>query len=859
MDSPEYTFDLKRFLENVPACLREPPQWVGWKYIVRSGGKRTKCPISPTKGGKASSTDPKSWGVFENALEMLRLSPNIAGLGFVFAKEDPFAGIDLDSCRDPCTGVIKPWALAIIAQLASYTEVSPSGTGVKIIIRAKKNGDRCRTAYEDGAIEMYDRDRFFTITGQRLTDTPTDVEDRQAQFDLVHELVFGGAIAPKPAMSKAPVMASGDGRAPLDDDNIIKIALRSKKSGETFKALWEGRWQKQFGSQSESDSSLVFRLAFYTKDAAQIDRLFRRSGLMRDKWNEKHGSQTYGEMTIARALENVTSQYAPRNSGTNRRVRPNPLGESLLPDIITSDTQLRELTDIALDALNQGNAPPFLFVRSGSLVRIGTDEKHIPKIECLDRIRVRCHLAETANFFEMKRAGDTVYQEPAFPPLPLAENILAKGRWPFPALAGLARAPIVRPDGSICTMPGYDAQSHLLYAPDPGLKLSEIPEFPKTQEIRACVDSLLAVINDFPFADQASRANALSILFSVILRPVINGHIPLAILDAPTQGTGKTLLATVLVHIAVGRIASESVPSKLNEDEWRKKITTVLMTSAPVILLDNVPDNTAIDSSALAAALTSHEWSDRRLGKNETIRVPSKAVWIATGNNLRVAGDMPRRSYCVRLDAQAERPWERSGFRIPDLEAHVSENRGQLLTAALTIVRGWFAAQCPRVKMRPFGSFDEWAGVVGSVMGYAGIDGFLENLDQTRLVQDEDNQQWGVVFEAWWNRFGQTVVTVSELFGAFFAEGADPIDIPEILMVQKDRGEGSLRRSLGKQFSRLSGRVFNGRKLCVAGGDTHRKVRAWALRPVHVSENGEANPAHPAICGVSFHETPQPE
>jgi len=516
------------------------------------------------------------------------------------------------------------------------------------------------------------------------------------------------------------------------------------------------------------------------------------------------------------------------------------------------------LSEPSAAILGKSNNPPALFVRSGALVRITEDEKHVPKIDTLERVRMRSHLSHVANFYSLKRSGDAVYRVSVAPPLPLAENILVQGTWPFPPLAGLARAPIVRPDGTLCMKPGYDARTQLLYVPDPNLRLSEITEFPNIHEVHACVDILLRVIDDFPFADQASKANALSILFSVLLRSVIRGHIPLAIFDAPVQGTGKTLLVSVLVCIAVGGIASESVPSKLNDDEWRKKITSVLMTSAPVILLDNVPDNTAIDSPALAAALTSHEWSDRLLGKNETIRLPSKAIWITTGNNLRVAGDMPRRSYAIRLDAQAERPWERSGFRIADLEAYVREKRGELLSAALTVIRGWFSAQCPRVNMRPFGSFDEWAGVVGSVLGYAGINGFLNNLDQTRSVQDEDNRQWGAVFDAWWNRFGEHIVTVAQLFAAFFAEGiVDPIDIPEILLAQKDRGEGSLRRSLGRQLSRLTGRIFDGRKLCDAGGDSHNKVRAWALRPVPARETDGANPANPALCGVSFQETPQ--
>lgn len=222
----------------------------------------------------------------------------------------------------------------------------------------------------------------------------------------------------------------------------------------------------------------------------------------------------------------------------------------------------------------------------------------------------------------------------------LAENILAQSSWDFPPLAGIARAPILRHDGTICTQAGYDPVSRLYYCPDLGLTLSPIPEYPTTDEVQACLDILLNVISDFPFADDASRANALAVLFTLLMRPVVTGHVPLAIVDAPMQGTGKSLLVTSLATIAVGSIPSESIPAKDNDEEWRKKITSILLAASSFVHLDNIPDNTTINSPSLAAALTTGEWSDRLLGRNDTIRLPSRAVWAATGNNLRVTPQM---------------------------------------------------------------------------------------------------------------------------------------------------------------------------------------------------------------------------
>jgi hypothetical protein len=489
-------------------------------------------------------------------------------------------------------------------------------------------------------------------------------------------------------------------------------------------------------------------------------------------------------------------------------------------------------------AIKRANSPPSTFVRSGGLVRIVYDEQDIPKIEPLDVSRIRCRLTEVANFFTMRKSDGGYIPVGTNPPKTLAENILAQEDWELPPLAGVARAPILRADGTICTTPGYDPTSRLMYCPDPSLNLRPIPEHPCGEEVRACVDILLQVIDEFPFVDDASRANALAILFSILMRPVIKGHVPLAIVDAPMQGTGKSLLITALAKIAVGNVSSESIPAKQNEDEWRKKITSILMTSASFVLLDNIPDNTTIDSPMLAATLTSREVSDRLLGGNRIVSLLSRVVWAASGNNLRVTGDLPRRSYSVRLDANAERPWERTGFRIRDLEQYVDENRGNLLAAALTIVRAWYTNGKPMVPIPALGSFQEWANTIGSVLAFAGIPGFLTNLETTQVVQDESAQEWTAFFDAWWERFGDRTLTADDIYHVVMPPQDSPVEyideplsraLPEPLIVNRDRGGGAFKRSLGRHLSRLRGRVFNGRKLNDAGIHSNRHVRLWNL------------------------------
>ena len=250
----------------------------------------------------------------------------------------------------------------------------------------------------------------------------------------------------------------------------------------------------------------------------------------------------------------------------------------------------------------------------------------------------------------------------------------------------------------------------------------------------------------------------------------------------------------------------------------------------------------------MAALLTTYLWSDRLLGKNDNVQLPARSIWVATGNNLRVAGDMPRRCYTVRMDANSEKPWTRTGFLHADLEQYALSNRGRLLASAFTLIRSWFAAGKPQASVPAFGSFQEWTSTIGSVLAHVGIEGFLANIEDVRAVQDEDTLQWQAFFDAWWDFFADRVVTADDVAQRIlFNENLSDEPLPDALLVNKDKGEGALKRSLGRNLSRLTGRIFDGRKLCDAGTDTHCKVRAWRLNAPKSLFSGVDNPANPAV------------
>ena len=275
-------------IENVPTELAITPQWVSWSGNLGEKGKIKKIPINPRSGRNAKANDPATWGTFEEAIDFSR-KHDLPGIGFVFTAADDFVGIDLDECLDPATGSIKAEEQEIINRLDSYTEISPSGKGVHIIIEgALPPGSR-----RIGKVEMYDDRRFFTITGNPLPGTPARVMDRRKEVLAVYQSLF------RQPQSKAD---RPSGQPQLEDQLLIEMA-KSADNGPKFKRLWSGDFSA-YPSQSEADLALCRILAFWTsRDADSMDRLFRQSGLFRPKWDVPHfgGGKTYGQATIEKA------------------------------------------------------------------------------------------------------------------------------------------------------------------------------------------------------------------------------------------------------------------------------------------------------------------------------------------------------------------------------------------------------------------------------------------------------------------------------------------------------------------------------------------------------------------------------
>jgi hypothetical protein len=303
--------------------IRDLRQWVVWRSEERHG-KPTKIPYSPITGQRASSTNPEGWASYQQAVKACK-ELGYDGIGFVFTAEDDLCGVDLDGCLDPKTGGLEGWARQIVEELDSYTEISPSGTGVHILIRATLPEGRNR----NGRFEAYDRGRYFTVSGKHLAGTPRAIENRQEELQGVVRRVFGD---PSANGHSQPVAMREQLQNGFSDDEVIRKALAAS-NGERFSRLWEGS-TGDYGSSSEADLALCGMLAFWTGgDAARIDTLFRRSGLYRKKWDRKD----YRNRTIAEAISGKKEFYrAPKTvklaDDTERRVeerQPEEIGKLL--------------------------------------------------------------------------------------------------------------------------------------------------------------------------------------------------------------------------------------------------------------------------------------------------------------------------------------------------------------------------------------------------------------------------------------------------------------------------------------------------------------------------------------------------
>ena len=504
---------------------------------------------------------------------------------------------------------------------------------------------------------------------------------------------------------------------------------------------------------------------------------------------------------------------------------------SQLPNIVVNDRELRDVTQDCIRALQAGNDPPSLYVRTGQIVFVACDEQGRHSVKEASEPYLRGRMTRSANFCRLWKSRDgSTRQFPTNPPLDAVRDLqaLTAEEWQFPPLESVTESPILRPDGTVLATAGYDAMTRVVYAPSSDLKLPAIPDDPISDEVLEAVSLVNEAIEGFPFVDQSSRANAFAVLVTPIVRRAVKGNVPIALIDAPEAGTGKSLMAELVAIIHTGADAAMKPAPSHDDEEWRKTLSAVLMSGTVLTIFDNVTYR--LDCGSLALAVTASTWTDRLLGQSLTITVPQRTTWIVTGNNLLLGGDLPRRCYWIRLDARTPQPWQRDGFKIPDLKKWVREKRGDLLAALLIMCRAWFSVGCPESKTPVLGSFEGRSKIVGGIVQYAGIEGFLGNLESLYEQSDPSKLQWESFLTSISEEYEDRPFTIHELVDLMRSgneiKKALPDDLPD-----DDRPGNGFQRKMANAFrQRLERRYGRDGFHLVKAGEARTRVALWSVR-----------------------------
>jgi hypothetical protein len=403
------------------------------------------------------------------------------------------------------------------------------------------------------------------------------------------------------------------------------------------------------------------------------------------------------------------------------------------------------------------------------------------------------------------------------PPMHVVRDLLAaplRLESELPVLTRIVEVPVFAPDGNVKTSPGYDAGSRTYLAPPARFVLPALPNSPSAADVaearRLLIDELLG---DFPFVASSDRAHAVALMLLPFVRDLIPGPTPIHLIDKPSPGTGASLLTDALCTVATGHPAAKTTEAG-DEQEWRKRITALLLQGLPVVVIDNL--RRRLDSAALSSAVTSPLFGDRRLGRNETVQVPVRCAFVVTANNAQLSTELTRRTVRIRLDAGLERPWMRQKFNHPRLIEWVRENHAHLAWAALVLGRSWIDSGRP-LGERKIGMFEAWAEVLGGILNLVGIPGFLDPLEDLHAVADAETAALRAFIASWWESFRDRAIGTHDLFS---------------LAKEFDLGDGtaqSRRTRLGYFLRSLRDRRFGNLRVAPAG--SLRNAQQWKLQP----------------------------
>lgn len=805
-------------IDSVPAALSNLSCWVLWRYdwVEKDGEKAhwAKVPYHP-RGYKAAVNKPATWSSFDDVVRAYKTG-DYSGIGFVFSPDAGICGVDLDGCLTEEEGehVLTDFAKSAMARLPTYCEISPSGNGLHFFALAQTDDHK---ALKNPEIEIYFKDRFFTFTGI-CWDDQTGVEDcTDAILSLRDEALTRRKSKAKEREAQEPREYTEHS---IPADELLQKAFNAA-NGAAIQRLYCGDTSGYASSEndghSEADLALCNYLAFWCQgNSALLDQWFRASALMRPKWDERRGAQTYGEMTIEKAINGCSSTYNPNfkreepEAETKTATSPPSQSSGNVQIDLFYESDLAHMSNVCWRALQSANDPPYMFQRDGQALRLEQDH---------DELHLRKFTPEKVRY-EFARIVKWLHKgKQSVAPLYVAADMLAANPLPLPYINRIVRVPVFSANGKLKTEPGYDSgsENYLAFANHYGSH--SVSPNPSDEEIREAKSLILDdVLIDFPFVSNADRANAVALMLLPFVREMIDGPTPCHLIDSSANGSGKTLLAECLLFPSQHRFPGNVSEIGSNE-EVEKSLFAMLIAREPIIFLDNI--NARVSSGILANYITAETKSGRLLGQSVTIQVPVRCVWVATGANIELSNENARRCLYIRLVPDVENPEGRTTFKHTFLKEWIVNHSAKLAWAAHTIIQRWIAKGKPPPSTPPIGSFERWHFVIGGILQEAGISDFLGNQEALTKNANVERTAWTEFVDHWRTIEHGREMTVKDL--CEIAEMFEGIPL-------KGNTEKSRQTSLGILLAKQRDKYFTAQRLSIVKGLRSKEGQHWKLQ-----------------------------
>lgn len=595
-----------------------------------------------------------------------------------------------------------------------------------------------------------------------------------------------GAGAPPPwtpdSRASAPAGASRGGRPDREERERLWCERALDRMADEL-----GRMVKGGRNNAARDAGLVLgHYAPHLLDPARIERALmaacERNGLVRDD-----GGRDGALVTIRRAISDGMAEPKrpdlpadePRRGRSTHQTtdRTGPTMHSAARDQEHDDQEPAsarrpangnrdDRPEVCMGADLEGNVSagvaalasrPEVYTRALTLAQIvntadpeASDGKGGPVLRTLPRPTLREMLAASARWlrFDPRANEGKGGWKAALPTDAIVQGVEARGYWPeLRPILGIAQTPFLRRDGSVCEVPGYDAASGFALVCREAFPTT--PAAPTQADAAAALALILDLFCDFPFVDEAARHVPVAALLTMLAMPALGGaNTPAFLFEANTPGTGKGLALDVVCILATGREVPKSPWSA--DDEMVKVLGAAALEGASILAFDNISPEIPFGGSAIELVLTcSGQYKPRILGRSESPTLPWRAVILGTGNNIVVRGDTRRRVLLSTQQTTLENPEQRDNFKYPHLRQEARSRRGELVCAALTILRAHALAGRPAAGVRRVGSFEEWGVTIASAIAWAGGANVADAMPRADTSDDPVLSALRVLLEAW--------------------------------------------------------------------------------------------------------------